>query len=189
MAVKSRESSIKDLQKTLVRNTCFSLQPTMNQTDSKRFLAIFVGALSRLCVETCPENHFQLPDLQCCLYCPEGWYVAKNCSKGLGIHIGVDCNKCSRCEEIGQIAVFNCTQFADTQCAMVPPAEPSVPTHPTRLEEQLPQITLYGCSYVVVAVFMLAVIVAICFIRISKSGESDQSSAGEPFNIKDTETV
>ncbi|XDV52171.1 hypothetical protein PO909_020924 [Leuciscus waleckii] len=151
--VKSRESSIKDLQKTLVRNTRFSLQPTMNQTDSKDVLAIFVGALSTLCVKTCPENHFQLPDLQCCLNCPEGWYVVKNCSDRPGVYIGVDCNKCRSCEG------------------------------------QLPQITLYGCSYVVVAAFMLAVIVVICFIRISKSGESDESSAGEPFNIKDTETV
>ncbi|XP_077060346.1 uncharacterized protein LOC143711997 [Siphateles boraxobius] len=158
----------------------------MKQTDSKHFLAIFVGALSTLCVETCPENHFPLQDLQCCLYCPEGWYVAKNCSNGPGDHFGTNCNKCSRCEEIGQITVFNCTQFADTQCAMDTP----VTTHPTLSPlRQLPQITLYGCSYVVVAVFMLAVIVAICFIRISKSGESDQSSAGEPFNIKDTETV
>ncbi|XDV52172.1 hypothetical protein PO909_020925, partial [Leuciscus waleckii] len=150
---------------------------------------IFVGALSTLCVETCPENHFQLPDLQCCLKCREGWYVVKNCSDRPGLHIGVDCNKCRSCEEIGQITVSNCMQFADTQCAMVPTADPSVPSHPTQLEGQLPQITLYGCSYVVVAAFMLAVIVAICFIRISKSGESDESSAGEPFNIKDTETV
>ncbi|XDV52168.1 hypothetical protein PO909_020922 [Leuciscus waleckii] len=90
----------------------------MKQTDIKRVLAIFVGALSTLCVETCPENHFQLPDLQCCLNCPGGWYVVKNCSDRPGVYIGVDCNKCRRCEEIGQITVSNCTQFADTQCAM-----------------------------------------------------------------------
>ncbi|KAK7119888.1 hypothetical protein R3I94_021658 [Phoxinus phoxinus] len=167
----------------------------MNQTDSKHILAIFVGVLNTLCVETCPENHFQLPDLQCCLNCPEGWYVAKNCSE---VYIGVDCNKCRSCEATGLKTVSNCTQFADTQCAMVLTADPSVPTHawledhpvthPIR-SPQLPQITLYGCSYVVFAVFMLAVIVATSFIKISKSDESDESSAGEPLNIKDTETV
>ncbi|KAK7119889.1 hypothetical protein R3I94_021659 [Phoxinus phoxinus] len=157
----------------------------MKQTDSKHILAIFVGVFITLCVETCPENHFQLPDLQCCLNCPEGWYVAKNCSNGPEVHIGVDCNKCRSCEEIGQKTVSNCTQFADTQCAK---ADHPVTTHPIR-SPQLPQITLYGCSFVVFAVFMLAVIVATSFIRISKSDESDESSAGEPFNIKDTETV
>ncbi|CAM4733138.1 unnamed protein product [Leuciscus chuanchicus] len=91
----------------------------MKQTDIKHVLAIFVGALSTLCVKTCPENHFQLPDLQCCLNCPEGWYVVKNCSDRPGVYIGVDCNKCRRCEETGQITVSNCMQFADTQCAMV----------------------------------------------------------------------
>ncbi|KAK7128209.1 hypothetical protein R3I93_020726 [Phoxinus phoxinus] len=152
----------------------------MNQADSNRVLAIFVGVLNTLYAETCLKDHFQLPDLRCCVNCPEGLYVAKNCSE---VYIGVDCNKCRSCEEIGLKTVSNCTQFADTQCAMDHPV-----THPIR-SPQLPQITLYGCSYVVFAVFMLAVIVATSFIKISKSDESDESSAGEPLNIKDTETV
>ncbi|XP_039519306.1 uncharacterized protein LOC120473471 isoform X2 [Pimephales promelas] len=161
----------------------------MKQTDSKHILVIFVGVLSTLCVETCPKNHFQLPDSLCCPNCPEGWYVAKNCSKRAGDYT-VDCRICRRCEETGQITVSKCTQFADTQCANDEPVTTMVTTHPTLLRlGQRPQITLYGCSFVVVAVFMLAVIVSVCFIRISKSGESDESSAGEPFNIKDTETV
>ncbi|KAK9966133.1 hypothetical protein ABG768_003259 [Culter alburnus] len=137
----------------------------MNQTDSKHVLAIFVGALSTLCVETCPENFFQLPDSLCCMRCPEGMFVAKNCSRGPEVHFGVHCDKCRRCEEIGQITVSNCTLFSDTQCDI----------------GQLSQLTLYGCSLVVVAVFMLAVIMAVFFfIRIRKSGESDESSEGEP---------
>ncbi|XP_051768766.1 uncharacterized protein LOC127522648 isoform X2 [Ctenopharyngodon idella] len=147
----------------------------MNQTDSKRVLAIFVGALSTLCIETCPENHFKLPDSLCCYKCPEGMYVTKNCSEAAGVHFGVSCGKCRRCEEFGQITVSNCTLFSDTQCEMGPP----VPTHQQQIDGQLSQMTLYGCS---VAVFMLAVIMAVCFfIRIRKSGESDKSSKGEPF--------
>ncbi|XP_048029498.1 tumor necrosis factor receptor superfamily member 23-like [Megalobrama amblycephala] len=157
----------------------------MNQTDSKRVLAIFVGALSTLCVETCPENFFQLPDSLCCPNCPEGMFVAKNCSNTPVDHSGVRCNKCRRCEDIGQITVSNCTLFSDTQCDI----GPSVPTHQPQFDEQLSQLTLYGCSSVVVAVFILAVIMAVCCIRIKKSGESDESSEGEPFHVKDAETV
>ncbi|XP_016426543.1 CD27 antigen-like [Sinocyclocheilus rhinocerous] len=143
------------------------MKPTMNQPDTKCVLlqAIFVAAFSTLSVVTCPEKHFQLQESLCCLNCPEGMYVAQNCSGGPMNYVGVLCNPCRRCEELGEITVSQCTQFSDTRCASK-------------------QITSYGSSSVIAAVFMLAVIVAACFFcRISKSGESDESSAGEPFHI------
>ncbi|XP_050959902.1 CD27 antigen-like isoform X2 [Labeo rohita] len=139
---------------------------TMKQPDTKHILAIFVAASSTLCVATCPENHFRLQESLCCLNCPEGMYVARNCSGGPKTYIGVVCTQCLRCEEIGEETVSQCTQFSNTECA-----------------KKVPQITLNGSSYVIAAVFMLAVIVASCFFsRISNSGESDESSA-ELFHI------
>ncbi|KAF4107155.1 CD27 antigen-like [Onychostoma macrolepis] len=147
------------------------MKPTMNQPETKRVLAIFVAAFSILCVATCPENHFQVHETLCCLNCQEGDYVARNCSEAHGLHTGVLCNPCRRCEKNGEITVSNCTQFSDTQCS-------------SRIHRKVQQITLYGCSSVIAAVVMLAVIVAACyFCRISKSAESDGSSAGEPFHI------
>ncbi|KTF93422.1 hypothetical protein cypCar_00014295 [Cyprinus carpio] len=53
-----------------------------------------------------------------------------------------------------------------------------------RCEGKLRRITLYGSSSVIAAIFILTVIVAACFFcRIRKSGESNESSAGEPFHI------
>ncbi|XP_018932874.2 CD27 antigen-like isoform X2 [Cyprinus carpio] len=144
------------------------MQPTMNQPDTKCVLAIFVAASSTLCVAACPENHFQVQKMLCCLNCQYGEYVARNCSEGPRGHIGVLCNTCRRCEEIGEVTVSNCTQFSDTQCASI----------------HTQQITMHGCSSVIAAVVILGVILAACFFRrISKSGESDGGSAGEPFPI------
>ncbi|KAK2874609.1 hypothetical protein Q8A67_021762 [Cirrhinus molitorella] len=140
---------------------------TMIKPDTKHVLAIFVAASSTLCVATCPENHFQLQESLCCLNCPEGMYVARNCSGGPTNHIGVLCTQCLRCEDIGEETVSQCTQFSNTQCA-----------------KKVLQITWNGFLYAIAAVSMLAVIVATCFFsRISKSGESDDSSAEEPFHI------
>ncbi|XP_052424536.1 CD27 antigen-like [Carassius gibelio] len=144
------------------------MKPTMNQSDTRRVLAIFVAASSTLYAAACPENHFQVQETLCCLNCQNGEYVARNCSEGPRGHIAVLCNLCRRCEEIGEITVSNCTRFSDTQCA---------PIH-------MKEITLYGCSPVIAAVVLLAVFLAAClFSRISKSGESNGGSAGEPLNI------
>ncbi|XP_053082893.1 tumor necrosis factor receptor superfamily member 23 isoform X2 [Pangasianodon hypophthalmus] len=129
-------------------------------------------------VKSCPENEFELPDSICCSFCPEGRYVAVNCTRQGRLFTGVSCKECTKCTD-GTQMIAPCTNFSDTKCSenSLTTVTMTIVTPKPEGELVITHMALYATAPVVFLLIIAAVVYKWCTRR------SVSRDPAEPFKI------